>query len=145
MASSISTSFKSQLFSGTHLLSTGSGDTFKIALFTSAVPSAGATTAYSTTGEVSGTGYTAGGATLTIPASIPATSGTTAWIDFNDTSWTSATFSGVLWGLIYNATAAKGSAAIAVIDFGGAQSVTNGTFTIQWPTPDASNAIIRIS
>jgi hypothetical protein len=131
------TSFKKELFEGTHNFTC---DNFKIALFTSSASLDASTTAYSATNEVSGTGYTAGGATLTPTV---AQSGTTAYLDFVDVSWTSATISGIRGALIYNST--DSDKAVAVLDFGGDQAVTAGTFTIQWPVADASNAIIRIT
>jgi len=131
------TSFKSELLGGFHDLDT---DTIKIALYTSSATLGATTTAYSTTNEVSGTGYTAGGNTLT--SATIATSGTTAYLDFADTTWSSATMT-ARGALIYNAD--KSNRAIAVLDFGGDKTSTNGDFTIQFPTADASNAIIRIA
>lgn len=131
------TSFKSELLGGTHDLDT---DAIKIALFTSSATLDATTTSYSTTNEVSGTGYTAGGNTLT--SATIATSGTTAYLDFADTTWSSATMT-ARGALIYNAD--KSNRAIAVLDFGGDKTSTNGDFTIQFPTADASNAIIRIA
>lgn len=113
---------------------------YKIALYTSAATLDATTTAYSATNEVSGTGYTAGGNTLATYAS--ATSGTTAYLDWADTQWTSASFT-ARGALIYNSSTSN--AAIAVLDFGTDKTVTSGTFTIQFPTADATNAIIRIA
>ena len=134
------TSFKAQLLTGTHDFTNGTGDTFKIALFTSSATLDAATTAYSVTNEVSGTGYTAGGNTLTNVT--PTTSGTTAFTDFADTTWSSATIT-ARGALIYNSTEAD--AAVVVLDFGSDKTSTAGDFTIQFPTADASDAIIRIA
>ena len=134
------TSFKKELLTGTHNFSSG-GNTFKIALYTSSATLGASTTAYSSTNEVSGTGYTATGNTLTNVT--PTTSSTTAYTDFADTTWSSATITANS-ALIYNDTAA-GDPAVAVLAFGGDKTSTNGDFTIQFPTADASNAIIRIA
>ncbi len=134
------TSFKTQLLTGTHDFTNGTGDTFKIALFTSAATLDATTTAYSTSNEASGTGYTAGGNTLTNVT--PTSSGTTAFTDFADTTWTSASVT-ARGALIYNSTEAD--AAVVVLDFGSDKTSTAGDFTIQFPTADASNAIIRIA
>lgn len=137
----ICTSFKSEVMQGLHDFTTSTGDAFKIALYTSTATLDATTTVYSATNEVSGTGYTAGGAALTNVT--PTTSGTTGYTDFADVSWTTATISGIRGALIYNST--NGNRAVAVLDFGGDQSVSAGTFTIQFPTADASNAILRIA
>lgn len=134
------TSFKQELLTGTHNFTNGTGDTFKIALFTSSATLGAATTAYTTSNEVSGTGYTAGGNTLTNVT--PSTSGTTAFTDFADTTWSSATIT-ARGALIYNST--DSDKAVVVLDFGSDKTSTNGDFTIQFPTADASNAIIRIA
>ena len=134
------TSFKQELLQGIHDFTASTGDTYKIALFTSAATLDASTATYSTSNEVSGTGYTAGGNTLT--AVTPTTSGTTAFVDFNDTTFTDATITAA-GALIYNST--DGDRAVAVLDFGGDKTSTNGDFTIQFPTADSSNAIIRIS
>ena len=142
------TSFKLELLNGTHDFDLSSGDTFKVALYTSSATLSAATTAYSTTNEASGTGYTAGGNSLT--KIDPASSGTTAFVDFADSTWSTATIT-ARGALIYNSTpntasgAAPANAAVAVLDFGGDKTSTNGDFTIQFPTADASNAIIRIA
>jgi hypothetical protein len=143
ITSAICTSFKQEILVGTHNFTATSGNTFKIALFTSDASLGAGTTAYSTSNEItnsSGTAYTAGGATLT--SVTPTTSGTTALCDFADVSFTSATFT-ANGALIYNDT--QSDKAVAVIAFGGDKTVTSGTFTIQFPTADASNAIIRIA
>lgn len=136
----ICTSFKQELIEGLHDFNASGGNAYKIALFTSSATLSSATTVYSATNEASGTGYTAGGAALT--NIDPTTSGTTAYLDFDDASWTSASFT-CAGALIYNTT--NGNRAVCVLDFGGDQQVTSGTFTVQFPTADASNAIIRIS
>ena len=135
------TSFKSELLTAEHNFTASTGDTFKIALYTSSATLGASTTAYSATNEVSGTGYTATGNTLT--AVSPTTSGTTAFTDFADTTWSSATIT-ANGALIYNDSHAS-DAAVAVLAFGGDKTSTNGDFTIQFPTADASNAIIRIA
>ena len=143
ITSAICTSFKQEILVGTHNFTATSGDTFKIALFTSDATLGASTTAYSTSNEItnsSGTAYTAGGATLT--SVTPTTSGTTAICDFADVSFTSASFT-ANGALIYNSS--QSNKAVAVIAFGGDKTVSSGTFTIQFPTADASNAIIRIA
>jgi hypothetical protein len=132
-------SFKQQLFLGEHDLDT---DVIKMALYISAATLDASTTAYTTSNEVSssGTNYTAGGNTLT--GATVSLSGTTAFVDFADTSWASATFT-ARGALIYNFT--KSNKAIAVLDFGSDKTATNGTFTVQMPVADATNAIIRIA
>ena len=133
-------SFKKELFEAIHDFNTTGGNTFKMALYTSSATLSAATTVYTTTGEVVGTGYTAGGNTLT--KVDPALSGTTGFIDFSNTTWTSATFT-ARGALIYNST--NGNKAVAVLDFGGDKDVSNGTFSISFPTPSSSSAIIRIA
>ena len=140
ISSAICTSFKQEILVGTHNFTASSGDTFKIALYTSSASLGASTTAYSTSNEISGTGYTAAGATLT--SVTPTTSGTTALCDFADVSFTSASFTANV-ALIYNDS--QSDKAVAVIAFGGDKTVSSGTFTIQFPTADASNAIIRIA
>ena len=110
-------------------------------MFTSAATLGAATTAYATTNEVTGTGYVAGGNTLTI-SQVATSSGTTAFLDFADTTWTSATIT-ARGALIYKS--GGGDPAIAVLDFGSDKSSTAGDFTIVFPAADASNAIIRIA
>ena len=134
------TSFKQELLTGTHDFTNSTGDTFKIALYTSSATLGATTTAYSSSDEVSGTGYTALGNTLT--SITPTTSGTTAYCDFSDTTWSSATVT-ANGALIYNSS--KSNKAVAVLAFGGDKTSTNGDFTIQFPTADASSAIIRIA
>lgn len=133
------TSFKVDLFGGVQDLDT---DTIKMALYTSAASLDASTTAYTTSNEVSssGTNYTAGGNTLTSP--VITSSGTTAYVDFADTTWANATFT-ARGALIYNAS--KSNKAIAVLDFGADKTATAGDFVVQMPTADASNALIRIA
>ena len=136
------TSFKKELLTGTHNFTTSTGDTFKLALYTNSASFTAATTAYTATNEVGNSGsYTAGGGTLTNVT--PTTSGTTALTDFADLEFTSATIT-ARGALIYNSTA-SGDPTVAVLDFGADKTSTSGTFTIQFPTADASNAIIRIA
>ena len=134
------TSFKKALLDGEMDFSSDTSQAFKIALFTSSATLSAATTAYATTNEVSGTGYTAVCNTLTVVE--PTTSGTTALLDFSDTTWSSATIT-ARGALIYKS--GGGNPAVAVLDFGGDKTSTAGDFTIQFPTADASNAIIRIA
>ena len=135
------TSFKEELMTATHDFTASTGNSFKLALYTSSATLGAATTAYSATNEASGTGYTAGGAALTNVT--PTTSGTTAFTDFNDLTFSTATIT-ANGALIYNDTAA-GDPAVVVLAFGGDKTSTAGDFTIQFPTADASNAIIRIA
>ena len=139
--------FKRDLLKGFHDFASG-GSTFKIALFTSSASLGASTEDYSTSNEItntSGTAYTAGGAALTNVT--PTSSSTTAYTDFDDVSWTSASFT-ANGALIYNTTTGTGSGttdAVCAIAFGGDKTATSGTFTIQFPTADASNAILRIA
>jgi hypothetical protein len=135
------TSFKVALLNGEMDFSADTTQTFKIALYTSAADLSAATTAYSVTNEVSGTGYTAGGNTLTISAN-PASTGTTAFLDFADTTWTDATIT-ARGALIYKVGGTN--AAIAALDFGADKTSTTGDFQVQFPTADATNAIVRIA
>ena len=130
------TSFKEDLFNKIQDLE---ADTIKIALYTSSATLGAATTAYSATNEISGTGYTAGGETLT--SATVATSGTTAYVDFDNPEWTTATFT-ARGALIYNDTTA-GDNSVAVLDFGGDFTVSSGTFRVVFPAAGA-DAIIRI-
>jgi hypothetical protein len=131
-------SFKEELFEGVHDFTT---HTFKMALYTSSATLGAATTAYSATNEISGTGYSAGGQALDNPTVT--LSGTTAFIDFDDETWTNATIT-ARGALIYNDSVA-GDPAVAVFDFGSDKTSTAGDFVVQFPTADASNAIIRIA
>lgn len=133
----IPTAFKQELLTGTHAMTT---DTIKCALFTSAATLNASTTQYSATNESSGTGYTAGGNTLT--SAVVAAGGTTAYVDFADTSWVSSSVT-ARGALIYNSS--KSNKAIAVLDFGSDKTSSNSTFQITFPAPDASNAIIRLT
>lgn len=138
---SLCTSFKVDLLAGTMNFTSGTGDTFKIALYTSSADLGPSTTAYTTTNEISGTGYTAGGNTLIVSQS-PTSGGTTAFISFANTSWNSASFT-CRGALIYNSS--QSNKAVAVFDFGSDKTVVAGTFTISFPTADATNAVIRIA
>ena len=136
------TSFKQELLTGTHDFTASTGSTFKLALYTNSASFTAATTAYTATNEVGDSGsYAAGGGDLTNVT--PTTSGTTALTDFDDLEFTSATIT-ARGALIYNSTA-SGDPTVAVLDFGADKTSTTGTFTIQFPTADASNAIIRIA
>ena len=143
ISSAICSSFKQELLQGKHSFESSGGHTFKIALFTSSASLGAATTDYSTSNEISntsGSAYSAGGATLT--SVTPTLDSSTAVCDFSDVSFTSASFT-ANGALIYNDT--QSDKAVAVIAFGADKTVTSGTFTIQFPTADASNAIIRIA
>lgn len=136
------TSFKVGLLDGDFDFGTGTAQTFKIALYTSSATLGASTTAYSASNEVSGTGYSAGGQALTI-SQVPTSSGTTAFLDFADVTWSSATIT-ARGALIYLANGTT-NPAVAVLDFGGDKTSTAGDFTIQFPTADASSAILRIA
>jgi hypothetical protein len=136
------TSFKVGILGGDFDFSSGTAQVFKIALYTSSATLDATTTAYSVTNEVAGTGYSAGGNTLTISTN-PTSSGTTAFLDFADTTWSAATIT-ARGALIYLANGGT-NPAVAVLDFGSDKTSTAGDFTIQFPTADASNAIIRIA
>jgi len=131
------TSFKAELYQAIHDLTT---DTLKIALYTGNATLNESTTAYSTTNEITGTGYTAGGVILT--AVTVNSSGYTAYVSFNNPSWTSASFTARA-ALIYNSS--KSNRSIAVLDFGADKTVSGNTFTITLPTNNASDALIRSS
>ena len=135
------TSFKKELMTATHNFTTTSGNTFNLALYTSSASLGAATTAYTTSNEVSGTNYTAKGAALTNVT--PTTSGTTALTDFADLTCSNATVT-ANGAMIFN-DSASGDPAVAILAFGGDKTSTAGDFTIQFPTADASNAIIRIA
>jgi hypothetical protein len=139
------TSFKQELLVGSHNFTASSGDTFKLAMYTNSASFNAATTDYTTSNEVSGTGYSAGGGTLTNVT--PTTSGTTALTDFADLTFSSSTIT-ARGALIYNTTTAGGTGTtdtVVVLDFGADKSSSAGDFTIVFPTADASNAIIRIA
>ena len=141
ITSAICNSFKTEILTGTHNFTASSGNTFNLALYTSSATLNKSTTAYTTSNEVSGTGYTAKGNALT--SVTPALSTDTAVCDFADTSFTSASFT-ARGCLIFN-DSASGDPAVCAIDFGSDKTVTSGTFTIQFPAADATNAIIRIA
>jgi len=140
------TSFKVELLNGIHAFGTTvvrgatTADTMKMALYTSSATLDATTTAFTVSNETSGTGYSSGGQDLTTVA--PTSSGTTAFLDFNDETWSSATIT-ARGALIYNSTQSNKS--VAVLDFGGDKTSTAGDFTVVFPTADATNAIIRIA
>jgi len=141
------TCFKQQILQAAHDFTASTGDTFKLAMYDNSASFTAATTAYTATNEVANSGtYSAGGGTLT--NITPTSSGTTAFTDFADLSFTSATIT-AFGALIYNTTPTAGlgltNPTVCVLDFGGAKTSTAGTFTIVFPTADASNAIIRIA
>jgi hypothetical protein len=136
----VCTSFKQEILVEGHNFTNGA-DTFKIALYSSSATLSASTTAYSSTNEVSDSGtYSAGGGSLT--SATPTTSGTTAICDFTDISFTSATIT-ARGALVYNST--NSNKAVCVLDFGGDKTSTSGTFTIQFPAADSSNAILRLA
>ena len=144
ITSAICSSFKQELLQGKHSFESSGGHTFKLALFTSSASLGAATTDYSTSNEISntsGSAYSAGGATLT--NSGVSLSSTTAFTDFSDVTYTSASFT-ANGAMIYN-DSASGDPACVIIAFGSDKTVTSGTFTIQFPTADATNAIIRLA
>jgi hypothetical protein len=147
ISQAMATSFKVDLLNGIHAFGTtvtrGSttADTFKIALYTSSATLDATTTAYSTSNEVAGTGYSAGGNTLSV-SQTPTSTSTTAWLDFADTTWSTSTIT-ANGALVYNST--QSDKAVAVLAFGGDKTSTNGDFTVIFPTADSSNAIIRIA
>jgi hypothetical protein len=150
----VCTSFKQELLQGIHnftsgsgggtTTTTGSGNTFKVALYTSSATLSASTTAYSSSNEASGTGYSAGGAALTNVT--PTTSSTTALTDFADVTWSSSSIT-ARGALIYNSSTAAGSAnrGVLVLNFGSDKASSSGDFTITFPTADSSSAIIRIA
>jgi hypothetical protein len=136
------TSFKVELMKGVHNFTTGTGNEFKLALYDNSASFTAATTAYTATNEVAASGsYSAGGGALTNVT--PTSTGTTAFTDFADLSFTSATIT-AYGAMIYNNTAA-GDPSVCILDFGGAKTSTSGTFTIIFPTADSTSAIIRIA
>ena len=143
ITSAVCTSFKVELLKGVHNFTATTGNTFKMALYTSSATLGASTTAYSTSNEItnsSGTAYQPGGASLT--SVTPTLDSSTAVCDFNDVSFSSASFT-ANGALIYNDT--QSDKAVAVIAFGGDKTVSSGTFTIQFPAADATNAIIRLA
>ena len=144
ITSAVCTSFKVELLKGVHNFTATTGNTFKIALYTSSATLGAGTTAFSSSNEItnsSGTAYTSGGATLT--SVTPTSDSTTAVCDFADVSYTDASFT-ANGALIYN-DSTSGDPACVVVAFGSDKTVTSGTFTIQFPTADATNAIIRLA
>jgi len=136
------TSFKVELMKGVHNFTTSTGNTFKLALYNNSASFTAATTAYTSSNEVSASGsYSAGGGALTNVT--PTSTGTTAFTDFADLSFTSATIT-AYGAMIYNDSAA-GDPSVCILDFGGAKTSTSGTFTIIFPTNDSTSAIIRIA
>tara|TARA_R100001015_G_C4579269_1_gene136045 strand:+ start:91 stop:561 length:471 start_codon:yes stop_codon:yes gene_type:complete len=154
ISQAVCTSFKQELLQGIHnftngsgggtTTSTGSGNAFKLALYTSSASLDAATTAFTASNEASGTGYSSGGGALTNVT--PTTSGTTALTDFADLTFSSSSIT-ARGAMIYNSSTAAGSAnrAVLILDFGSDKTSQSGDFTIQFPTADASNAIIRIA
>ena len=144
ITSAVCTSSKVELLKGVHDFTATTGNTFKIALYTSSATLGASTTAFTTSNEItnsSGTAYTSGGATLT--SVTPTSDSTTAVCDFSDVSYTDASFT-ANGAMIYN-DSASGDPACAIIAFGSDKTVSSGTFTIQFPTADATNAIIRLA
>jgi hypothetical protein len=136
------TSFKKELMEAGHNFKNSGGNTFRMALYTDSASFTAATTAYTSSNEITGTNYVAKGNSLTrVDPSIP--SGTTAITDFADTSWSTATFS-AMGAMIYN-DSHSGDASVVILDFGALKTATAGTFTVAFPAADASNAIIRIA
>lgn len=146
LSQTATTSFKVELLQAVHNFGPTSPNTFKIALYTANANLNAATTVYTTSNEVTGTGYTAGGKTLSI--SVSPTSGNnlsnvpTAYVSFSNISWTGATFT-ARGALIYNSS--QGNKSVAVLDFGSDKTVSNDTFQVIFPVPDANSAIVRIS
>lgn len=142
-ANAVCTSFKQELLIGEHNFTASTGDTFKIALYTDVSTIAATTTAYSTTAEVVGTGYTAGGTALTNVT--PTTSGTTAYTSFSNVTWSTSTLT-ANGALIYNSTSTGSTnKSVVVLAFGSNKTSTAGDFTIVFPTADLTSAIIRIA
>ena len=149
LVQTLATSFKVEILDGIHNFGTGvirastAADTFKIALYTATATLNATTTAYSTTDEITGTGYVAGGNTLVI-SQVPTSTNTetVAWLNFANSSWASASFSAD-GALIYNST--QGNKAVAVLNFGGTKTTANQTFTVAFPASTSSAAIIRIT
>jgi hypothetical protein len=147
ISQAMATSFKVEILDGIHAFGTtvvrGStaADSFYLALYTSAATLDATTTAYSATNEASGTGYSAGGQLLTI-SQVPTSTSTTAWLDFDNETWTSSSIT-ARGCMIYNST--QSNKCVAVLDFGADKTSTNGDFTVIFPAADSSNAIIRIA
>jgi len=149
ISQTLATSFKVEILDGIHNFGVGvirastAADTFKIALYSTLATINDTTTVYTTQDEVTGTGYTAGGNTLTI-SQVPTSTSTetTAWLNFDNSSWTTASFSAD-GALIYNST--QGNKAVAVLNFGGTKTATAQTFTVTFPASTSDAAIIRIA
>ena len=141
ISTAMCTSFKKELMEAVHNFKNSGGSTFNLALYTSSASLGASTTAYTASNEVSGTGYTAKGASLT--RVDPSTSGTTALTDFADLTFSSSSIT-ARGALIFN-DSASGDPAVCALDFGGDKTSSSGDFTIQFPAADASNAIIRIA
>ena len=150
IAQAMCTSFKKELLLGVHRFGTNSADTFKLSLYTSSASLDAASTAFTTSNETSGTGYSSGGGTLTGVA--PTTSGTTGFTDFTDLTFSSSSIT-ARGAMIYNSTPSAAdqagstltNPACVILDFGSDKTSSNGDFTIQFPTASASAAIIRIA
>ena len=140
ITSTLTTSFKVELLTGTHNFTNSRGNSFKLALYTSSATLGATTTAFTTTGQASGTNYTSGGSALTNVT--PSATGTTAVTDFNDLTFSTATIT-ARGCMIYNDT--NGDKSVATIDFGGDKTSTAGDFTVVFPAKAASTAIIRIA
>jgi hypothetical protein len=141
ISQAMATSFKVEILGGDFDFSSGTSQSFKIALYTNAATLGATTTAYSTANEVVGTNYTAGGEALTI-TQVPTSTGTTAFLDFGNATWSTSTIT-ARGALMYKV--GSGNPAIAVLDFGSDKTSTAGDFTIVFPASDSSNAIIRIA
>lgn len=141
ISQAICSSFKLEMAEAVHNFTASTGDTFKMALYTNSATIGASTTAYSAVNEVTGTGYTAGGVTLT--AITPIIDGTVTCCDFIDATWATVTISGVRGALIYNSS--KSNKAVMVLDFGSDRAAAASNFVVTFPTQDQSNAIIRIS
>jgi hypothetical protein len=140
----VANSFKKELLEGEHNFAFSGGDTFKLALYVSTATLNSATTAYTTTGEVTASGqYTAGGGALEKPNPSTSVASGVAIVDFADLSFTGVTIT-ARGALIYNTSATVTNAAVAVLDFGGDKTATSGTFTIQFPAFTTSAAMLRI-
>jgi len=150
IAQAVCNSFKAELLQGYHDFSASGGDTFKIALFTSSASLGATTTVYNTSNEISntsGSAYSAGGLALSGQSVTGSGSTSTSYVDFNNAQWTSASFT-ANGAMIYNTTADGGSNttnAICILAFGADFTATNGTFTVQFPSPGTSTAILRLS
>ena len=143
ITSTLTTSFKKELLQGVHNFNKASSpDTFKLALYSSSASLDASTTAFTTSGEVSGTNYTSGGATLTLKTGTPTTDGTTAVVDFDNLTFSNVTVTAA-GALIYNST--DSNKAVCVIDFGKDITATASDFTITFPSTGASNSIIRLA